>query len=836
MRKRSHNKSETMPLDQVESLSSGESSVSREAETRFQAGHRSLSMDAGDAGFDKLHLPKNLRVPETSSQSTFELRRRRSSMGFGRTLPLPSRHPSCLLPSVDGHAERFYSVIEGDDALMEDNPVSLQMRIETLRRMPASLTLKRSIKHKLGTSVSLNPKRSHLSLKKRMKYLISIYFSRFKMWLKDIVYVMEPWYGSIKVIEGHFGTSTATYFRFLRWLFVINALVSILSMGFLVVPQLLLHIYKTDAEGKSLASGGTSVENEISDTRTGQIVSENASSICENCTEFAIGNLLTGEGWLENTELYYGFYSNQSVSLIPQLQYSIPESYIFTMVVCYALMFITVAHNAAKAYRKSYIETGCVVKHMYSHKLFCGWDFGIATEQGAQLKRQSILNEFKELLHEEAEKVLKEQNPTSCMESLMTFSLRLITNFLFFLVICSTGLLVWVLLSIHKTWDVAGDPVDVKVKSHPPTITVSLLVTLILLLVPMFFSYMTRWERFRSPRMALYVTLWRTFGLEVVVVCVLLGFWLHSPDRQCWETSLGQEIYRLVIMDLLITIFGTFGAQLIRSRMHVMVWDKIGMPEFDIARNTLNLIYNQSLFWIGFFFSPLLSLIIAVKTFLTFYIKKIGLMYYCQPSAKAWRAAQTETIFLVLSFLSLFGILFALGFMFTRVPSSNCGPFKGYDYMYQMVVIDILSIVEESITWKILSYTMRPGVVGCVLVSMCVGIYYVRAVAMARVKMVKILREMLVLEAKDKEYLLANIFNLTEGKGCHYKAEPKREFLYSERSSTFEFRRRSEDDTGIFSEDSNHLVNVTQLSNLEDSIVEESELITHHENEPGGVV
>ena len=56
------------------------------------------------------------------------------------------------------------------------------------------------------------------------------------------------------------------------------------------------------------------------------------------------------------------------------------------------------------------------------------------------------------------------------------------------------------------------------------------------------------------------------------------------------------------------------------------IWKKIGAPEFDIARNTLNLLYNQMLFFVGFYFSPLLAFIIVVKLFIIFYIKKVSII------------------------------------------------------------------------------------------------------------------------------------------------------------------------------------------------------------------
>jgi len=56
------------------------------------------------------------------------------------------------------------------------------------------------------------------------------------------------------------------------------------------------------------------------------------------------------------------------------------------------------------------------------------------------------------------------------------------------------------------------------------------------------------------------------------------------------------------------------------------IWKGIGVPEFDIARGTLNVIYNQTLFIVGFYFSPLLALVVVLKMFITFYIRKVR---YC---------------------------------------------------------------------------------------------------------------------------------------------------------------------------------------------------------------
>ena len=95
------------------------------------------------------------------------------------------------------------------------------------------------------------------------------------------------------------------------------------------------------------------------------------------------------------------------------------------------------------------------------------------------------------------------------------------------------------------------------------------------------------------------------------------------------------------------------------------MWEGIGCPEFDIARSTMNLIYNQTLFYVGLYFSPVLSLIITVKLLITFYIKKWGAIYNCKPFLKPWKAAHAHTVYLSIAFCSFFSVFIAYGYIIT---------------------------------------------------------------------------------------------------------------------------------------------------------------------------
>lgn len=205
--------------------------------------------------------------------------------------------------------------------------------------------------------------------------------------------------------------------------------------------------------------------------------------------------------------------------------------------------------------------------------------------------------------------------------------------------------------------------------------------------------------------------------MTVIIISTFLIYWLSYSVYNCWQTKLAEEIYRLVIFDFIIFTIGSFFIEALRYKLS-KITDNINLPKFNIAQNTLNLIYNQILLWAVFYFSPLLSIVVVIKMFLTFYIKKIGLMRHCEPSSTSWRAAQTQTIFLALVFLGMTGVIIALGYVITNVKSNACGPFREHDYTWDAIVEKVLNLKRDSQFWRVITVFTKPGVFAAILIAM----------------------------------------------------------------------------------------------------------------------
>lgn len=122
--------------------------------------------------------------------------------------------------------------------------------------MPQSIKVKRQIKSKLQRTVASNSKSKSIGFWKRTKYSIGMWFNRRKLSIKNTISNMELWYGSLKTIEGHFGSGVAAYFKFLRWLFILNLLLITMAFGFVTLPQILFNSVDSVAD-ESVSNAST---------------------------------------------------------------------------------------------------------------------------------------------------------------------------------------------------------------------------------------------------------------------------------------------------------------------------------------------------------------------------------------------------------------------------------------------------------------------------------------------------------------------------------------------------------------------------------------------------
>lgn len=171
-------------------------------------------------------------------------------------------------------------------------------------------------------------------------------------------------------------------------------------------------------------------------------------------------------------------------------------------------------------------------------------------------------------------------------------------------------------------------------------------------------------ENYKSQRARLHVTLIRIYCLEMILIGVQIFFCLSTnTNSPCWESEVGHALYRLVVVDFVVFVLGDITCHGLRWAICQWIWPSIGLAEFDYAYGSLGLVFNQSLLWVGLWFAPLLSALVAIKMLITFYIKIATLHYFCKPSTSLWRSSQTSTLFSAMCLVSFLTIVTTNGYI-----------------------------------------------------------------------------------------------------------------------------------------------------------------------------
>ncbi|XP_068149025.1 transmembrane channel-like protein [Drosophila tropicalis] len=242
----------------------------------------------------------------------------------------------------------------------------------------------------------------------------------------------------------------------------------------------------------------------------------------------------------------------------------------------------------------------------------------------------------------------------------------------------------------------------------------------------------------------------------------------------CWETSLGQELSKVIVFDGLMSIVAPLCIDFLRALFVRYVnqnwcWDmEKTFPQygdFKIAENILTLINNQGQVWMGIFFSPGLVLINLVKLMIMMYFRSWIVLTCNVPHEVVFKASKSNNFYLSLLLTMLFLCVLPVGYAIVWLrPSWHCGPFSEYNRIAEFITNTTRNALPKQLH-EPLDYLTSSSTVIPLLVLLILIIYYLVSLTGALREANQDLRTQL---QKEREEERKKIFKVPEVK----QAEP----------------------------------------------------------------
>ncbi|XP_042744439.1 transmembrane channel-like protein 2 [Lagopus leucura] len=549
-----------------------------------------------------------------------------------------------------------------------------------------------------------------------------------------------PWEMKIKEVESHFGSSVASYFIFLRWMYGVNLVLFGLIFGLVIIPEVLMGMPYGSMPRKTVPRA-------------------------EQATAMDFSVLWDFEGYIKYSALFYGYYNNQRT--IGWLKYRLPMAYFMVGISVFGYSLMVVIRSMARNANESTAD-GDDDNFVFSWKMFTSWDYLIGNPETADNKFASITTSFKESIVDEQESN-KDENI-----HLRRF-LRVLANVLIICCLCGSGYLIYFVVKRSQTFS------KMQNAGWYERNEVEIVMSLLGMFCPPLFETIATLENYH-PRIGLKWQLGRIFALflgnlytfllalmddvneklaeEDVVKNItrwtLFGHYNSSmenstatpppldpadvPRGPCWETTVGIEIVRLTVSDILVTfvtiLVGDFvRACFVRFMNYCWCWDlEAGFPsyaEFDISGNVLGLVFNQGMIWMGSFYAPGLVGINVLRLLTSMYFQCWAVMSSNVPHARVFKASKSNNFYMGLLLLILFLSLLPVAYTIMSLPPSfDCGPFSGKKRMYD-VIQETIELDFPLFVAKIFGYVANPGLIIPAILLMVLAIYYLNAVSEA---------------------------------------------------------------------------------------------------------
>lgn len=612
-------------------------------------------------------------------------------------------------------------------------------KLQQIRAHAVPLEEKRKLKQQLQSAPTLRTRGLAAFKLSRRKF-----FSQTKSRLREMISKIELWHWSLRYVEGNFGTGLVAFFTFIKWLLYLNLFTCVLLTVFILVPQIFLVHSKDSCIVDSWPGSG-----DYNDT----FLFENETNCCHEYYDEIkadspqlnnyyliqlVQDGVQGTGPLELSYLFYGYYPRHILVLevAPEWKYNLPLAYLLVVVVTLILSLVLMVRAAARGLRES-LRSSEGQFYQYCNLIFGGWDYCIENNKAASIKKKAIYNEL--CNHLETERYNEEKEQRTKRERCRLYMVRLLVN------LVVLALLSLSFVAIYKSTIFAFDHLkyvkDSKESEEEDKLMILLyeylpsgVIVTLNIIIPYLLRALVKLEHY-TPNSILVLTLVRTVFLRLASLVVLLISIYQRipqcpvskssecindcPQPWCWETYVGQQLYKLTILDLIIMFLSTFlvnfplkciGHKLMRgSRLGAAIGD----VEFVIPKHVLDIVYGQTLCWLGMFYSPLLPAVTCVKLILVFYIKYFDCKVNSSQSSQLYRTSRSNALFISILLVSFIVTIIPVGYSIAEIkPSVACGPFRELDTIWS----EMLAVIEGwSLGLGLEGWSEGLGLEGCSL-------------------------------------------------------------------------------------------------------------------------
>ncbi|KAF7708072.1 transmembrane channel-like protein 7 isoform X2 [Silurus meridionalis] len=631
-------------------------------------------------------------------------------------------------------------------------------KMQKLRELPLHMGLKKAIRQVQQMQIPV------VSSWGSWRFRSSKTFQRFREDLWSVLYFIELWRKSMHQIGGHFGGGVQSYFLFLRFLVILNFLSFMLMAGFVIIPSIVFR--SNNSSGQLLVPSLN-----LSGVEVCLLYDVQPQPLTIYYTYFL--DLLSGTGFMEYSYLFYGFYNNTEV-LSNGFSYNIPLAYLLTAAFYFLFCLLCIVVRMGGVVRLVVAMDGGRLGG-YSVLVFTGWDHGLQDPGAAKVKHNNLRYCLQVDLEEE--RIKKKSDSLTLSQVFILYSLRVLLSLIALAMIVGAFFAIGSATLYSQQFPQQDGVVGLLLQYLP-----SIVITASNFVVPFLCDQIAKLEKY-SPSVTVIFALLRAVFLRFVSLAVLLStLWEQitckgnaedqkcSPcsysytNYQCWETRVGQEMYKLTLFDFLITIavliLVEFPRRLMVDHCSCKLSQWFGRQEFVVPSNVLALVYSQTVVWSGALFCPILPLINTIKFIIIFYCKKVTLFQNCRPAVRTFRSTSSNFfIFLVLVFgwaLSSVVLIYSVASIH---PSYGCGPFRFFSSMWAVVPASFHSLSVT--TREFLLYVGSQAFSIPLFILSCVVMCYVAALASVYGKTVDLLKKQHKLEGRDKQFLIKQIKDLS---------------------------------------------------------------------------